>query len=89
MFYIVDGSNLAVVASNAGADTDPAWWLNLQGKPDAQVEIGGQPRPVRARAATAEEAARLWPRLDVGNPYFVAYRGTAGRPIPVVILESR
>ncbi len=87
LFYLVDGSDLVVVASNAGAATDPAWWLNLQGTPDAQVETGGPPRPVRARAATSEEAARLWPRLDAGNPDFVAYRATAGRPIPVVILE--
>ncbi len=89
LYYIVDGSNLVVAASNAGAATDPAWWLNLQGKPDAQVEIGGSPLSVRARAATVEEAARLWPHLDVGNPEFVAYRASAGRPIAVVILEPR
>ena len=89
LFYIADGSNLVVVPSNAGADTDPAWWVNLQRMPDAQIEVGGSLRPVRARAATAEEAARLWPRLDAGNPDFIAYRATAGRPIPVVILEPR
>ena len=89
LFYLVDGSDVVVAASNAGADTDPAWWLNLLDDPDAEVETGGQRRSVRARAATVEEAARLWPRLDAANPDFVGYRAKATRTIPVVILEPR
>jgi len=86
---IVEGPNLIVVASNAGADADPAWWLNLRAQPDAEVELAGQRRPVRARAATTDEAAQLWPRLDVANPDYAAYRARVRRPIPVVILEPR
>jgi F420H(2)-dependent quinone reductase len=89
LFYLEEGSNLVVVASNAGADADPAWWLNLRDQPDAEVEMGGRRRPVRARPATTEEAARLWPRLDTADPDFVAYRAKVTRPIPVVILEPR
>ncbi|MBA2374435.1 MAG: nitroreductase family deazaflavin-dependent oxidoreductase [Chloroflexi bacterium] len=89
LFYLVDGSDLVVVASNAGAETEPAWWLNLRDRPEAEVEIGGERQPVRARAANAGEAARLWPRLDAGNPEFIAYRAKARRPITVVILERR
>ena len=89
LFYIVEGPNLVVVASNVGADSDPAWLLNLQAEPEAEVELAGLRRPVRARAATGEEAARLWPRLDVANPDYAAYRANTQRPIPVVILEPR
>jgi deazaflavin-dependent oxidoreductase (nitroreductase family) len=87
LFYLVQGPDLVVVASNAGGDADPAWWLNLRDQPDAEVEIAGRRRPVRARQATGEEAAGLWPRLDAANRDFVAYRAKANRPIPVVILE--
>jgi deazaflavin-dependent oxidoreductase (nitroreductase family) len=87
LFYLNDGSNLVVVGSNAGSDQDPAWWLNLRDGPDAHVEIGGRRRPVRARTATADEAATLWPRLDGANPDFVTYRASVRRSIPVVILE--
>lgn len=87
LFYLVDGSNLVVVASNAGADTDPAWWLNLRDEPSAEVEIAGRRHPVRARPATDDEAARLWPRLDAANPGYKTYRAQASRPIPLVILE--
>ncbi|MGH2489801.1 MAG: nitroreductase/quinone reductase family protein, partial [Candidatus Limnocylindria bacterium] len=48
LYYIEDGPNLAVVASNAGRDEDPAWWLNLQAHPDAEVEVGKTVRPVQA-----------------------------------------
>ena len=89
LYYLEDGGNLVVVASNAGADTDPAWWRNLRAHPDAEVEIAGDRRPVRARETTADEAARLIPRLDRANAAFVTYRARVTRPIPVVILEPR
>jgi len=89
LFYLVDRADLVVVASNGGADTDPAWWLNLRDRPEAEVEIAGDRHPVRARPATAEETDRFWPRLVAANPDYAAYRATARRPIPVVILEPR
>ena len=89
LFYIVEGSNLVVVASNAGADVDPAWWLNLRAQPEAEIELAGKRRAVRARAATYDEDRRLWPRLDVANPDYATYRAATRRPIPIVILEPR
>jgi deazaflavin-dependent oxidoreductase (nitroreductase family) len=89
LFYLVDGADLVVVASNGGADTDPAWWLNLRDRPEADVEIVGDRVSVRARRATAQETDRLWPRLVAANPDYAVYRATARRPIPVVILEPR
>jgi deazaflavin-dependent oxidoreductase (nitroreductase family) len=44
-----------VVASNGGTDAPPAWSLNLQARPDAQIQVKDQVIPVRARVATAEE----------------------------------
>jgi deazaflavin-dependent oxidoreductase (nitroreductase family) len=87
--YLEDGTNLAVVASNAGADRDPAWWLNLRAQPDAEVQIGPLRRPIRARLADVAERQRLWPRFVRATAMYEAYRHAAGREIPVVILEPR
>jgi hypothetical protein len=38
--YIKHANGFAVLASNAGNDRSPAWWLNLQADPHAQVLAG-------------------------------------------------
>jgi F420H(2)-dependent quinone reductase len=90
LYYISDGPNLVVVASNAGENVDPQWWRNLKATPDAEIELGTHRREVTARQATPEEAERLWPRLDAGYAGYAEYRTRAyRRTLPVVILEPR
>ena len=89
VYYVEEGPNLIVVASNAGAAADPAWWQNLLARPEAAVEIGGQQRPVRARVATLAEQARLWPRFVRGSANFSQYQANTERKLSVVILEPR
>jgi deazaflavin-dependent oxidoreductase (nitroreductase family) len=60
--YVQDGPNLVTLAMNGWADPAPAWWLNLQTHPDATVELVGETRAVRARAAQGAERSRLWAR---------------------------
>jgi deazaflavin-dependent oxidoreductase (nitroreductase family) len=62
--YLEDGDRLVTLAMNGWADADPAWWLNLQARPDAVVEVkGGVSRPVHARVAAGAERERLWEQL--------------------------
>jgi len=89
LYYVDDGDNLAVVTSNAGRDGEPAWWLNLQAEPDAEVEIRKETHPVRARASTPAEQDRLWPQFVAGLRNYEAYRRKTDREIVVVILEPR
>jgi deazaflavin-dependent oxidoreductase (nitroreductase family) len=85
--YIDDGSRWIVVASNAGDDRAPAWWLNLKDKPEAAVQVGREHHRVRAREADASERERLWPALEASYRHFADYRERTPREIPVVILE--
>jgi len=62
------------VASQGGMDPGPQWYRNLMAHPDTSVQIKAEVRRVRARVATAEEAAALWPRLDAVYEDFVNYR---------------
>jgi deazaflavin-dependent oxidoreductase (nitroreductase family) len=89
LFYLADGPDIVVVASNAGADRDPAWWRNLQAEPDAEVEIARRRRPVRARLALGPERERLWARIVAVSDDYAAYEDATDRPIPVVLLEPR
>lgn len=89
LYYVEDGPNLVVIASNAGDERDPAWWRNLQAQPDAGVEVGPTVRPVRARQATPEEAGPLYERFVAVSPTYDEYQRKTDRTIPVVILEPR
>jgi len=84
-----DGDDLAVITSNAGRDHQPAWWLNLQAQPDAEIEIGKERRPVRARRATPAQSERLWPRFVAGLRNYEAYRRKTDRELVIVLLSPR
>ena len=87
LLYMEDGDDLVVVASNLASEKAPAWWLNLQADPGAEVRIKRERRRVRAREASAEERDRLWPRLVDMYSDFAAYERRMDRHIPVVLLQ--
>lgn len=86
--YLRLGNGYAVIASNAGSDRVPAWWLNLQADPVAQVLADRTPHTVRARRATDAEDDMIWAEFARLNPGFDEYRSLTERRIPVVILEK-
>jgi F420H(2)-dependent quinone reductase len=86
--YLSWGNGYAVIASNAGSDRVPAWWLNLQADPEAEVLADRTRRTVRARRANAAEGDMVWAEFARLNPGFDEYRRLTDRPIPVVILET-
>ena len=87
--YFEDGPNLFTLAMNGWAEPEPAWWLNLQARPDTVVDLGSGPRPMRGRAAEGDERARLWARWrDVGTNVDGYARRRAGETA-VVVLEPR
>jgi len=89
LYFVEDGPTYVVVASNAGAGVEPAWWRNLQAKPEGTVELGGRATQVRARPATPDENERLWPEFVRRDRTFSEYQRATTRSIPVVILEPR
>ena len=78
-----DGENFVVVASNNAAPADPAWYRNLQARPEATVEIGAEKIKVRARTAQGAERDRVAKLL----PYFEGQQQKTKRELPLVILE--
>lgn len=87
LLYVEDGERFVVVASNAGDDRHPAWWLNLQARPEAGIQLGRDHLRVKARVATGPERERLWAKLRASYRYYDDYRERTQREIPVVILE--
>ena len=83
---VVDGDTVVLVASYGGDSRHPAWYLNLCAQPDVAIELHGARREMRARTATAEEKAELWPRIVKSYRGYAAYQKRTDRDIPVVLL---
>ena len=89
VIYLEDHERYLVVASNAGQDRDPAWYLNLLDHPDVEVEIDRRRQAMVAKPLTIEERERVWPRLVAMYGGFDIYRRKTSRAIPVVALTPR
>lgn len=87
LFYAEDSGRLYVAGSFAGSGTPPNWYLNLVADPEVTVETRRSRGLYRARTVNAEEAARLWPKLDAVYPTFAKYRSRTNRVIPVIELS--
>jgi deazaflavin-dependent oxidoreductase (nitroreductase family) len=84
---VQDGATVVLVASYGGDDRHPTWFLNLRDDPNVEITMHGQTRPMRARVATAEEKAELWPRVVAAHKGYGQYQQRTDRDIPLVILE--
>lgn len=87
--YFDDGPNLVTMAMNGWNDGEPAWWLNLQAHPDADVATRGEKRQVRAHAAEGDERERLWKRWGEIDKGLDAYAARRSMETAVVVLEPR
>lgn len=77
------GGNIVAIASNNGAASHPAWYLNLLERSAATVELGPEKFDVRARTAKPEERAALAKAV----PYLESQQQLTEREIPIVVLE--
>ena len=89
LVYVRDGADFVIVASKGGYPRNPAWFHNLRANPDVTIQVGSLHRAVRARVATPQERARLWPKVVETYVGYAYYQQRTEREIPLVILEPR
>jgi len=87
--YLPDGEWLIVIGSNAGNERPPAWALNLEQNPEAEVQVRRERRPVRARITEGKERETLWKRMNDQFAGFDNYRDRTSRNIRLFVLEPR
>jgi len=84
-----DAHRIVLIASKGGDDRHPDWYHNVVADPDVEITDGDTTRPFRARTATAEEKAELWPQVVAAYKGYAGYQKRTERDIPVVICEPR
>jgi deazaflavin-dependent oxidoreductase (nitroreductase family) len=83
------GDVWAIFGSFGGAPVHPAWYFNLVAEPDAEIEVGNETVPVRARVLAGAERDEVWSAQKRDRSTFADYEAKTDREIPVVLLERR
>src|SRR3954464_2901845 len=84
---IHDERRIVLVASKGGHQEHPQWYRNLAVNPDVEITVDDVTRPMRARTASPEEKASLWPQIVAAYKGYEGYQRNTTRDIPVVICE--
>ncbi len=87
VMYVDTAQGYAVVASYAGSDRHPAWYLNLTAHPDVDIQV--RSTRTAAKAETVPEGnhyADIWQRAVEMYPDFALYKERTERHIPIVEL---
>ncbi|HWB70093.1 MAG TPA: nitroreductase family deazaflavin-dependent oxidoreductase [Solirubrobacterales bacterium] len=87
VLYLADGERMVVINTNAGSAKIPAWSLNLEANPEAEVQVGKRQIQVRARVAEGEEREELWRRHNEQYAGFDDYEQKLDRTPKVIVLE--
>ncbi|MCW2719978.1 nitroreductase family deazaflavin-dependent oxidoreductase [Pseudonocardia sp.] len=75
-----------IIASKAGAPTNPDWYHNLKAHPVIDVEVGTETFPVVASEVDGAERDEIWSRIVADSPGFGEYQEKTTRTIPVFML---
>lgn len=87
LLHTRSGDRYVLLASKAGAPTNPAWYHNLLAHPRATVEIGGETFEAVSSVVEDEERDRLFADQAAALPMFAGYQQQTTRRIPVVLLQ--
>jgi deazaflavin-dependent oxidoreductase (nitroreductase family) len=79
----------AIVASNGGSPTHPAWYYNLKAHPRVTVEMGAQTFAVVAKELDNPARAELWTKLVAESPDLGKHQAKTTRQIPVFMLTRQ
>ncbi len=78
---------IVIIASKAGAPTNPDWYHNLKANPQVTVEVGTETFPVEVAEVEGAERDEIWAGAVAANPGFGEYQKKTTRTIPVVRLS--
>ena len=89
LMRVAHAGRYAMVGSQGGAPTDPAWVANLRANPEVTVQDGPDPWDGVAREVHGAEKAEWWERAVAAYPSYADYQKKTDREIPVFVVEPK
>jgi deazaflavin-dependent oxidoreductase (nitroreductase family) len=87
LVFLSSGDDLVIVASLAGYDQHPAWYLNISADRNCWVQLDRRKMTAVAREATESERKQLWPKLTALLPLWDLFQKQTHRAFPIVVLR--
>ena len=87
LVYFQHGDRYLLIASKAGAHSNPAWYHNVLATPTASVELPNESFDVQARVPEGAERDGLFEMVTEHFRIYADYQSRTARRIPVVVLE--
>jgi deazaflavin-dependent oxidoreductase (nitroreductase family) len=86
--YLEDKGRYVIIASYAGAPTNPPWYYNLVANPTVTVEVGKEKFTARAEIVSEPDRTKLYQKMASIMPAFSEYQKKTTRKIPVIALKK-
>jgi deazaflavin-dependent oxidoreductase (nitroreductase family) len=81
------GGEIVIVASKGGADSHPAWYLNVVESSELEFQIASQAFRATWREPEGEERAKIWAFMEGIFPPYTRYQASTARQIPLVMMK--
>jgi deazaflavin-dependent oxidoreductase (nitroreductase family) len=79
---------VVIVASKGGADTHPAWYLNIRDGEHVAFQIATEAFRATWREPQGEERAKIWNFMVDVFPSYARYQASTTRQIPLVMMKA-
>ena len=89
LYYVQDGEDYVVIASNGGDDRYPGWWYNIRANPDVEIEVGRSRIPCKAEPVREADRRPLFVKLAHVCSGYTKYEQRTSRELTVFRLRAR
>lgn len=84
---LIDGDQMYLIASKAGAPSHPDWYYNLKANPKVEIEYGTERFTAEVAEVTGAERDELYAKQVAVQPGFGDYEKATDRVIPVLAVN--
>ncbi len=88
LFFVRDGGDYIVIASNGGEDRLPGWWHNIRANPGVEIEVGRSRIACRAERVSGAEIPVLMAKLDRVYSGYAKYARQTTRELTIFRLKA-
>lgn len=86
--YADIGGEVVICASKGGADTHPAWYLNIVGQPTVEFQIATQAFRATWREPEGAEREKIFAFMADCFPFYASYQASTSRVLPLVVMKA-